>query len=98
MPQTLKLRETIIERKLRNIMEIEENQYAYMLERSTMELICILRQQTEKYRVAQKDCCAAFINAEMGYNHVIRKATWKIPAQQTSSSAKLRKQSVNSQA
>ena len=50
MSHTMKFWEKVIEKRLRKETEMTKNQFGFMLERSTMEAIHLLRQLVEKFR------------------------------------------------
>lgn len=58
----------VIERRLRDVVKISDNQFDFMPRSATIKLICALRQLVEKYTQAQKDiekvsCFANMITA-----------------------------------
>ena len=67
---TMKLWERVIEHRLREHAKIAKNQFGFMLGRSTMEAIHILRRLIERFRVAEKDLHMVFIDLEKAYNRV----------------------------
>ncbi|MCX8759409.1 hypothetical protein NOK64_26755 [Vibrio parahaemolyticus] len=54
MSHTMKLWEGIIEQRLRHVTTIRENQFGFMLGRSIIEVIHLLRKLIEHFRVADK--------------------------------------------
>jgi hypothetical protein len=54
MSHTMKLWERIIER-LRGVTNVTENQFSFMPERSTMEVIFLIMQLMDRYREQKKD-------------------------------------------
>jgi hypothetical protein len=50
MSHTMKLWERIIEHRLRGVTKVTKNQFGFMSERSTMEVIFLIRQLIERYR------------------------------------------------
>ena len=53
---TMQLWERVIEHRLREHAKIAKNQFCFMLGRSTMEAIHILRRLIERFRVAKRIC------------------------------------------
>ena len=67
MSHTMKLWERVIERRLRVETTVSENQFGFMLGRSTMEAIYLLRTLIEKYREKKKNLHMVFIDLEKVY-------------------------------
>nr|GEY58733.1 craniofacial development protein 2 [Tanacetum cinerariifolium] len=57
--------------------DVSENQLGFMLGRSTMEAIHIIRSLMEKYRERQKDLHLTFLDLEKAYDNVPRELIWK---------------------
>jgi hypothetical protein len=55
MSHTMKLCESIIEHRLRRVTNVTENQFGFMLGRSTMEAIFLIRRLMERCREQKKD-------------------------------------------
>jgi hypothetical protein len=62
MSHTMKLWKMIIEYRLRGVTNVTENQFDFMLERSTMETIFLISQLMERYREQKKDLYMIFID------------------------------------
>jgi hypothetical protein len=76
MSNTMKLWERIIEHHLRRVINIIENQFGFMPERSTMETIFFIRQLMERCREQKKDMHMIFIDLEKAYDKVSRNVMW----------------------
>jgi hypothetical protein len=76
MSHTMKLWERIIEHRLRGVTNVTKNQFGFMLGRSTMEVIFLIRQLIERYRDQKKDMHMVFIDLEKAYNKVTRNIMW----------------------
>ena len=75
----LKILEKIIERRLRNIIEpqLEEEQYGFRPNRSTIDLIFSIRMLMEKYWEKGKDLFMVFMDIEKAYDSVKRVKIWE---------------------
>nr|GEV47439.1 hypothetical protein [Tanacetum cinerariifolium] len=61
---TMKLWERVIERRLRRETSVSENQFGFMLGRSSVEAIHLIRSLIEKYRERLRDLHMAFLDLE----------------------------------
>jgi hypothetical protein len=76
MSHTMKLWEMIIEHRLRGVTNVTENQFGFMSERSTMEMIFLIRQIMKRCREQKKDLHMVFIDLEKVYDKVPRNVMW----------------------
>ena len=73
---TMKIWERIIEARLRNRVEINEQQYGFMSGKETTDAMFALRMLIEKYRKGQKELYCAFVDIDKAYDRVPRKKLW----------------------
>ena len=78
MSYTMKLWERVIKQRLRKEINVLENQFGFMLGRSTIEPIYLLRRLMKRYRDHQKDLYIVFIDLENAYDRVPRKVLWRV--------------------
>jgi hypothetical protein len=76
MSHTIKLCERIIKHRLRGVTNVTENQFGFMLGRSTMETVFLIRQLMERYREQKKDMHMIFIDLEKAYDKVPTNIMW----------------------
>ena len=72
MSYTLKMWKRIIERRLREKVEISEQQFGFMPGRSTTDAIFAQRQLMKKYREGQRELHCEFIDLEKAHDRVPR--------------------------
>ena len=77
MSHTMKLWERVIEARLRNEVNIAEQQFGFMPGRSTTDAIFGLRMLLEKWREGQKKLYCVFIDLEKAYDRVPREEVWE---------------------
>ncbi|KAK3570316.1 hypothetical protein QTP86_017172 [Hemibagrus guttatus] len=76
MSHTMKLWERVVEARLRKVVEICEQQYGFMLRKSTTDAIIALRILMEKYRDGQRELHCVFVDLEKAYDSVPREELW----------------------
>ena len=72
----MKLWERVIEHRLRRVTSVTQNQFGFMLGRSTMEAIFLIQQLMERYREQKKNLHMVFIDLEKTYDKVPRNIMW----------------------
>ena len=72
----MKLWERVIEKQIRYVTVIRENQFEFMPGRSATEAIHLLRKLMEKYREQKKDLHLVFIDLEKVYDSIPRSSIW----------------------
>ena len=76
LSHSMKLWERVIEARLRQEVEICEQQYGFMPGKSTTDPMFALRLLMEKYREGQKKLHCVFVNLEKAYGRVPREELW----------------------
>ncbi|KAK3527532.1 hypothetical protein QTP86_026399, partial [Hemibagrus guttatus] len=67
---------TVVEARLRKVVEICEQQYGFMPRKSTTDAIFALRILMEKYRDGQRELHCVFVDLEKAYGRVPREELW----------------------
>ena len=72
----MKIWERIIEARLRDRVEISEQQYRFMPRKRTINAMFALRMLMKKYRKGQRELHCVFVDLEKAYDKVPRKELW----------------------
>ena len=73
---TLKIWERVIESRLREMVNISQEQFGFMPGRSTTDAIFALRQVVEKYREGRQNVHCVLTDMEKAYDRVPRAEVW----------------------
>ena len=77
MSHTVKLWERVVEARLRQEVVIGDQQFGFMLRRSTTDATFGLRMMMQKWREGQKELHCVFIDLEKVYDRVPREELWE---------------------
>ena len=76
LDHVMKILERVVEKLIRDRIEIDSMQFGFMPGRSTTDAIFILRQLQEKYLAKDKTLYLAFVDLEKAFDRVPRKVVW----------------------
>jgi hypothetical protein len=72
----MKLCERIIEHRLRGVTNVTKNQFGFIPQRLTMDVIFLIRQLMERCMEQKKKLHIVFIDLEKAYDKVPRNVMW----------------------
>jgi Reverse transcriptase (RNA-dependent DNA polymerase) len=75
MSHTMKIWERVTEHRLRELTINFKNQFSFMVGKSTMEAIFLIRQLMERYQ-KQKDLHMIFIDLEKAHDKISKNIMW----------------------
>ena len=77
LAHTFKISERVVDRRMRQCINIHESQFGFMPGRITTDAIVILKQTIEKHREGQKNIRVIFIDLEKAYDRIPREEIWR---------------------
>ena len=77
LSHTMKIWDRIVEKRVRDEVEVAEEQFGFMPARGTRNAIFILRQMAEKYGEKGRDLHMVLIDLEKEYDRVPREELWR---------------------
>ena len=77
MSHIVKLKERVIDSRIRNEVTIAEQQFGFMPGRNTTDAIVCLRMLMEKWSEGQKAMHCIFIDLEKAYDRISREEMWE---------------------
>ncbi len=76
LDQVMKVLERVVEKLIRDMVDIDEMQFGFVPGRGTTDAIFILRQLQEKYLAKKKNLYFAFVDLEKAFDRVPRDVLW----------------------
>ena len=76
LEHVMKILERVIDRRVRDMVKIDDMQFGFMAGKGTTDAIFIVRQLQEKYMAKKKDLWMAFVDLEKAFDRVPRDVVW----------------------
>nr|XP_016481350.1 PREDICTED: uncharacterized protein LOC107802379 [Nicotiana tabacum] len=77
LSHTMKVWERVVEERVRRAVSISENQFGFMLGRSTMKASYLVRRLVEQHSERKRDLHMVFIDLEEAYDRIPRDVLWR---------------------